>query len=185
LLYHAPNTGLNGSKKMSNFYHLRVDIVERKGLTSVQIINMIIPYLDVGIIACIEKTSTNPHMHAMFNSQHTIQAIRKHVIAFMKKYEQHGNGAYSLTKVRDYIKTAAYIIKDGELVINTLVPDEDLALAKDYDKTVKKKSLSILSKHLSNMYFLRDGRRMRKSMTFNLENSRKLFLTTTKITELL
>jgi len=73
----------------------------------------------------------NPHVHMYLKGGTALATIR----ARLRKLGITGNGGYSITQVRDTLKTLAYFMKGGEYSHN--LSEEVIQQASEYDEKVK------------------------------------------------
>lgn len=73
----------------------------------------------------------NPHVHMYLKGGTALATIR----ARLRKLGLTGNGGYSISAVRDTLKTLAYFMKCGEYKHN--LPDDLIQQAQEYDDKVK------------------------------------------------
>nr|QMP82098.1 MAG: hypothetical protein [Polar freshwater circular DNA virus] len=108
-------------------YHIRVD-------TSIDhaIIGNLVD-LSKEALYCEEVGSDKTiHCHLFVSTDTPVQTIRNHI----RKAGFSGNKSYSVSVVRDRLKTLAYIVKDGTFK-NKNIPDSEIIEAQLYDVSVK------------------------------------------------
>jgi len=67
------------------------------------------------------KSKANPHFHIIMDTYDPIPTVRYH---FKKLYTK--NNGVRITQVKDLDKSCIYILKDGNLIKNSLLTDEQL-----------------------------------------------------------
>jgi len=78
-----------------------------------------------------ELEGTNPHYHAVIHTKRKLQAFR---MAFRRQFpELRGNGAYSISDVRDLAKYERYMMKgDSDSVLPTVVASNGVQYTTDW-----------------------------------------------------
>lgn len=157
-------------------YTLRVDSLDEKLVQYIKSVSTTWIY-------CIEKIEDNPHMHWVLQLTVGHQTLRN----FLKKMGLQGNKSYSLVKVRDLLKSVAYVTKDGRYFYSDDFPPELLEDAKEYDSQVKedmkKKKLKQIPRYVEELkklnlttineitaYVIQDYLQQYKTVTYSTTN---------------
>lgn len=114
---------------MLSYYKVRIDTNDRTRTT-----NFLDKYSDCYLISFENQETDNPHCHGYLETTTKQATIRN---AIRKQYGG-GNGSYSLKSLDEErpLEYLAYIIKEGDYV-NSGIPEETLAKAKEHDALVK------------------------------------------------
>lgn len=107
-------------------YHIRVDT---------DLTHDIVKYLvsvSTSALYAEETAKSGTHIHLFTTTEVSMATLRNHI----RKEGFTGNKSYSISTVKDKIKTLAYIMKDGTFQIKN-ISTEDLELARKYDGEVK------------------------------------------------
>jgi hypothetical protein len=124
-------------------YHIRIDTSND---------NPVCRYLEqiaTRILVSEETAKSGVHIHIVLETKTPERTIRHNII----KHGFKGNKSYSISAIRDLIKTLAYVVKDGNIVLVSYPEDvmkaafaHDLVVKEDM---VKKKTRNVMKNIIS------------------------------------
>lgn len=80
------------------------------------------------VLATIEKITENPHIHLVLKSDISVDTLRRQIQKFYPLKKQ-----VSVKLCKDNEKSICYILKEGNIIVNTLIDDLEPYLAKVKD----------------------------------------------------